>query len=105
LGKCDPPILLGEEMANASSEHTGFVHYKQPFSGLYWIYFFIFGTSATELAIGTLLVKGQWSRFENGVNSELKANVILEDEKGQIKVASCWSHNWHPATCAWFECG
>ena len=33
FGKCGPPSLLREEMANACSELTGFVHYKQPFSG------------------------------------------------------------------------
>jgi len=33
------------------------------------------------------------SRFENGVNSELKVNMGLEDGKGQVKVVSCWSHD------------
>lgn len=32
VGKCGPPSLLGEEMANAWSELTGFVHNKQSLS-------------------------------------------------------------------------
>jgi len=33
LGKCGPPSFMGEEMANAWSELTGFVNYKLPLSG------------------------------------------------------------------------
>ena len=33
LGKCGPAYPLGEEVANAWSELTGFVNYKLPLSG------------------------------------------------------------------------
>ena len=33
LGKCGSPSLLGQEMANAWPELTGFVNYKLPLSG------------------------------------------------------------------------